>query len=120
MRTVKETEKLSTASLDKWPMYTSTVQKCVEEDGKVVFQCQDLKNFSLAKCYYANHYTEYCSKVVECIKSRLSWSDMQQLRDIIFVLASQGWHKAVDEEESIESVDRLAQQFSIPFTICWC
>ena len=63
------------------PTYTSTVQKCVEEDGKVVFQCQDLKNFSLAKSYYANHYKEYCSKVVECIKSRLSWSDMQQLRE---------------------------------------
>ena len=40
----------------------------------------------------------------------LSLSDVQQLRDIIFVLASQGWQKAV-EENSLDSVDRLVQHF---------
>ena len=52
LQTVKETEKLSTLSLDQWPMYTSTLEKCIEEDGKVVYQCQDLKHFSSAKSYY--------------------------------------------------------------------
>ena len=39
---------------------------------------------------------------------------MQQLRDIIFVVGSQGWQNAVEEEDSLESVYRLLPQFSIP------
>ena len=81
---------------------------------KVVYECQELKHFSSAKSYYTSHCKEYCSKVVECIKSQLSWSDMHQLRVIVFVLASQGWQNAVEEKDSVESVDTLVQQFSIP------
>ena len=114
LRTVKETEKLSTSELDHWPTYAATVEKCTEEDGKTEYQCQELKNFSAAKTYYSCHCVEFCSKVTECIKARLSWSDLQQLRDIIFVLATQGWQKAVDENDSLESVDRVVQQFFIP------
>ena len=114
LRTVKETEKLSTSDLDKWPIYAATMQKCTEEDGKTEYQCQELKNFSATKAYYTRHYAEFCSKVTECIKARLSWSSLQQLRDIIFVLASQGWQKAVDENDSLKAIDRLVQQFSIP------
>ena len=83
-------------------------------DGKTEYQCQKLKNFSATKAYYTSHCAEFCSKVTECIKARLSWSNLQQLRDIIFVLATQGWQKAVDENDSLESIDRLVQQFSIP------
>ena len=113
LRIVKETEKLSTSTLDKWPIYAATMQKCTEEEGKTEYQCQEL-NFSAAKAYYTRHYTKFCSRVTKCIQARLSWSSLQQLRDIVFVLATQGWQKAVDENDSLEAIDRLVQQFSIP------
>ena len=105
---------MSSTDLEHWPTYASVLSKCTEEDNKMTYQCQELKNFSTAKSYYANHYSEYCSKITECVKSRLAWSDLQQLRDIIFVLASQGWQKALDESNSLEAIDRLTAQFSIP------
>ena len=48
------------------------------------------------------------------MKARLSWSDLQQFRDIIFVLATQGWKKIVDENEPLTPIDRLVDQFSMP------
>ena len=48
----------------------------------------------------------------ERIKARLAWSDLQQLRDIIFVLSTQGWQKV--DDDSLEAVERLVQQFSFP------
>ena len=47
-----------------------------------------------------------CSKVSACIKNRLEWSDLNLIKDIITVLATQGWQKIVDmeEEEDTDSV----------------
>ena len=42
LRTVKETDKLSATELGKWPTYASIVEKCTEEEGEVVYQCQEL------------------------------------------------------------------------------
>ena len=67
----------------------------------------------LQKIYFTSTYKDYCSKVSNCIKSRLAWSDLQ-LRDIIFVLATQGWQKLLDESDPLEAVDRLVEKFSIP------
>jgi len=36
------------------------------------------------------------------------------LRDIIFVLATQGWQKLLDESDPLEAVDRLVEHFLIP------
>ena len=72
-----------------------------------------MKNFSATKAYYISLCAEFCSKVTKCIKARLSWSNLQQPRDIIFVLATLGWQKADDKNDSLESIDRLEQQFSI-------
>lgn len=44
----------------------------------------------------------------------MNWSDVQVFRDIIIVLATQGWQKLVDDEDSLDVVDRLATQFSTP------
>ena len=38
LRTVKETEKLSSLSLSKWPMYSATLKKISDEAGKKVYQ----------------------------------------------------------------------------------
>ena len=56
-----------------------------------MYQSQHLKQYDVAKSYFEKHRGSYCSKVSECIKSRLAWTDLELLRDIIFVLASQWW-----------------------------
>ena len=91
-----------------------TQKKCSEEGGVKVYQCQELKQFSEAEIFYKAHYTDYCSKITQCIKSRLAWSDLQQMRDIIFVLSTHGWEKALEEEDQLEAVDRLVEKFTLP------
>ena len=50
------------------------------------YQCQELKRFSEAETFYKAHYTEYCFGITQCIKSRLAWSDLLDIRYVIFVL----------------------------------
>ena len=50
----------------------------------------------------------------EHIKSRLSWSDLQLMRDIIFMLSSHGWEKAIEEEYDRAAIERLVEQFATP------
>jgi len=118
LRSVKEIEKLSMTSLDKWSTYAVTLAKCTctVNDGTTTYQSQNLKGFVEAKAYFSNHYREYCSKVSGCLKSRLAWSDLQLLRDTILVLATQGWQKLFDEKDNLEAIDRLAQYFSFSLT----
>ena len=126
LRTVKEINKLSSKSLEHWSTYTATLKKLTEEDGEMVYQCQTLKKFEQAKRLYQSHHQEYCSSVTGCLKSRLAWSDLQVVRDIIFLLATQGWQKVVDEEEEsepehdndkpdpMEAIVRLGERFKHP------
>lgn len=114
LRSVKEVNKLESTPLYLWSTYAATVRKCSIEGESTVYQAQELKNFVTVKTYYENHYTEYCSKICDSIKLRLSWSNLQCLRDIIFVLATQGWQKALDEGDTLEPVNRLVEKFTIP------
>ncbi len=96
----------------------------VEEDGeKNVYQMQKLKNLEQSKKVYSEKYVEYCSKVSACIKNRLGWSDLNLIKDIITVLATQGWQKIVDMEEDTDSatdnpgwvaVENLVTRFKTP------
>ena len=74
-----------------------------------MYQCQELKRFATAETFYKAHYTDYCSRITECIKSRLSRSDLQLMRDIIFTLSTQGWENALEEEDNLETVDSLVE-----------
>lgn len=126
LRTVKEINKLSSKSLQQWSTYAATLKKLTEEDGEMVYQCQTLKKFEQAKRLYESHHQEYCFSVTSCLKSRLAWSDLQVVRDIIFLLASQGWQKVLDEEEDsepehgndkpdpMEAIVRLGERFKSP------
>ena len=119
LRTVKEIDKLSTRCLSSWTMYAATLSKIEEKEGEVTYQKQTLKNYSSAKDMYLTKYQAYCSAVIACLKSRLEWSDLDLIRDIIVILETQGWQKMVDEEENGESdpreaVDRLAVRFEKP------
>lgn len=75
----KETGILCTMDLGKWPTYALTLGKCENKNGKVLYQCLDLKNFSASKSYYESHYKEYSSQIADSIRARLSWSNLQQL-----------------------------------------
>ena len=114
VRTLKETEKLCQTPLDQWPTYDATIKKCTTEDGEKVYQCQEVKHFSAAQAYYTHHYQTYCTRISECIKSHLQWSDLQLIRGIIWMLATQGWEKIIAEEESLEAINRLVDRFTIP------
>ena len=47
LKSVKEVEKLSFTPLDKWPTYASTLLKCTENEGNVLYESQKLKNFKV-------------------------------------------------------------------------
>ena len=114
LKTLKETDKLASKPPDQWPTYAATLRKCTEEEGHTVYQCQNLKSYSEAQSYYSSKYKEYCSNVSQCIKSRLSWSNLQLMRDIIFMLSSHGWEKFIEEEDDLAAIDRLIERFEIP------
>ena len=114
LKTIANTDNLSKLPLEQCPTYSATQKKCSEEGDVKVYKCQELKRFSEAETFYKAHYTDYCSKITQCIKSRLAWSDLQQMRDIIFVLSTHGWKKALEEEYHLEAVDRLVEKFTLP------
>lgn len=95
-------------------MYAATLSKCTEEEDHTVYQCQQLKKYPEAQRYYSSIYEEYCHSVSQCIKSRLSWSDLQLMRDIIFMLSSHGWEKLLEEENDMSAIDRLVERFTTP------
>ena len=56
LRSVKEIEKLSTTPLSKWPVYSTTLVKCTENDGATLYQSQHLKGFVDAKAHFDRKY----------------------------------------------------------------
>ena len=115
LKTLKETDKLASKPLDQWSTYAATVRKCTtEEDGSTVYQMQKLKRYSEAESYFSDNYEEYCRNISQCIKSRLSWTDLELMRDIIFMLSSHGWEKLVQEDDDLAAIDRLVKRFSSP------
>ena len=119
---VKEVNKLSSKSLDQWPTFAATLKKIKLESGKRVYQCQILQNYDQAVTCYNTHHEQYCVSVMSCFKSRLAWSDLQLVRDVIFTLASLGWEKVLEEEgnsgeeveDSVEAIHRLGVRFKSP------
>ena len=122
LKTVKEVNKLKTKCLSSWPTYSGTLKKIEEKDDETTYQLQSLKNYRGAKNFYSRNHQAYCVSINDCLKSRLDWSDLDLIRDIIFVLETQGWQKVLDEEENhsiekpdpTEAVDRIAMKFEKP------
>lgn len=130
LRTVKEVNKLSSKPLQQWPTYSMTLKSITKEGSDNVYQCQVLKKFDPAVQHYSSQCQAYCTSITSCLKSRLAWSDLELVRDAIFVLATQGWQKIVDEEDKsggdensesdtvhsdrMESISRLSSRFKEP------
>ena len=123
LRTVKEVNKLSSKPLEQWRTYYATLKKLSDDNS---YQCQELRNLSQAKSFYESKHDEFCTSVTSCMKGRLAWSDLRVIRDVISVLATQGWQKSLDEEDCesdiddaekmdpLEPIERLGVQFKIP------
>ena len=62
--------------------------------------------------FFSSKYEGYASAVAECIKSRLSWSDMDLMADI-FMLSTHGWEKALEDENDMAAIDCLVQRFTM-------
>ena len=124
LRTVQELNKLSSKSLQQWPTYSSTLKSITQEDGKQLYQQQLLKNFAEAEHHFSSHCEEYCTSVTSCLRSRLEWTDLEFVRDVILFLATQGWQKLADEDSQSEpsetipsyipAIGRLCSKFKIP------
>ena len=81
---------------------------------------------------FQTQYEEYCLKVTTCILDRLAWSDLPLIRDIIFILGTQGWQKIIDDgttavddrvsgdeieatpRYSLNAIDGIAEHFKVP------
>ena len=53
-------------------------------------------------------------QVVQCMRTKISWKDLQLFRNVIFILATEGWQKAIDEKDDLKAVDRVVENFIIP------
>ncbi len=53
------------------------------------------------------------TRVRQCIKSHLFWSDLELLRDIMFVLCTHGWEKALEKNDDTAAIDRLVARFAV-------
>ena len=114
LRTIKETEKLKSLPLTDWQTYSTTLKKMTKEDDKDVYQCQEVKRLNQATEYFSTHYQGYCAALKDCLRSRTAWSDQQEFRDIICVLATQGWEKLLEEDSSLSVLSRLVERFKVP------
>ena len=100
----------------------ATLKKLTESDGETSYQLSQLSHISQAKAHYQSNFKRYCSLVTDCLKARLSWSDLELFKDIIVVLETQGWQKIVDESDSnlglqdapVQHLVRLGDRFRIP------
>ena len=123
LRTVQELNKLSSRSLQQWPNYSATLTNITQEGGSNFYQQHILRNLLEAERYYQAHFDEYCTSVTTCFKSRLEWTDIEFVRDVILFLATQGWQKLADEENEAgtgstpsytEAIVHLTSKFKVP------
>ena len=115
LRSLKEIEKLAGLPLSHWPTYANTLGAISSENnGSNTYQGQTLKRFDETQRYFENHAHEYSLNLKQCLISRLSLSDQQLVRDIITVLATQGWEKLVRECTQLDGLQRLVSHFTVP------
>ena len=123
LRTVQELAKLSSRTLQQWPNYSATLKSIIHEGGNNLYQQHTLRNLQEAERYYQAHFDEYCTSVTSCLKSRLEWTDLEFVRDVILFLGTQGWQKLADEENEagtestpsyVATIARLTSKFKVP------
>ena len=114
LRTIQELDKLSSKSLKHWHTYSTTCKSVTTDDDKKFYQQQC---YSEAEQYFTANFEEYCKSV---IRSRLRWTDVEFVRDVILFLTTQGWQKLDEQSGSSEGYDDaivrlyICTKFTIP------
>ena len=116
LRTMQELQKLCSKSFDQWPTYSSVLKSITQEDGNHLYQQTALARLHAAQQHYSSHCEQYCTAVTTCLRSRLEWTYIEFVRDVILFLATQGWQKLADEEGEgyVQAIDRLISKFKVP------
>ena len=79
---------------------SGSVAKIKKVTCEMVYQCQAIRNFLDAQSYFQDRSQDYCSRVIECIRSRMAWFDLQLMRDVTSMLGPHGWEKAVEDDST--------------------
>ncbi len=125
IHTLNDVKKLGSKPLDQWPTYAMVLKNINSTGTEDMYQCQALKKLNEAKDHFTAEHAQLCSLVTTCLKSRLEWSSLEVTRDIVSVLATQGWEKILQEESELScesehknpaemAVDRLGVRFKVP------
>ena len=85
-----------------------------KEGDKYVYQLQTLKKFDQAEAHFTAMCVQLCSSVTRCLKSRLEWSDLELIRDMVVFLATQGWQKILDDQDAENETDPVATEAETP------
>ena len=100
------------------------VKSITQEGGNKLYQQQVLTNFDAAQKHYLSHCEEYCTAVTSCLRSRLEWTNLEFVREIILFLATQRWPKLADEEAEssdsegyVQAIDCLISKFKVPLEV---
>lgn len=109
VRTVKETKKLRDKPLPQWPTYSTTISKVVVKMGS---NCTNLRHWNSFRKH--NHtmggIMQNTVPRLLTIWSRLESSDLQLIKDVVTVLATQSWQKILEHDSSTECVSTLAHE----------
>lgn len=60
----------------QWPTYCATKRKFTKEGEKMLYQSQEVKSYGQAEEYCLDHHEDICTRVSQCIKERLGWSEI--------------------------------------------
>ena len=116
--TIQELDKLSFKSLKHWHTYSTTFKSVTTDDDKRLYQQQVLRCYYEAEQYFTANSKEYCTSVIDCLRSRLRWTDMEFVRDVILFLTTKGWQKLEEQSGSSggydEAILRLGTKFTNP------
>ena len=111
---MKDIDKLMSLPLSQWPTYSGVVAAVSYDNGIKSYQGQQLNRFDVTFSFFENNAQDYCKNVSKCLKVRLAWSGQKLIKDIISVLATQGWEKLVRESIPLDGLRRLVSRFAIP------
>ena len=122
LHTMQELKKLSSKRFEQWPSYSSVVKSITQKGCNKVYQQQILTHFDAAQQHLTSHCEEYCTAVLSCLRSRLEWTDLEFIRDVILFLVTQGWQKLLDEEIEanegyVQAINRLISKFKVPLEV---
>ena len=101
LKTLKETDKLASKSLNQWSTYAVTV-----------IVPRKMMEAPFTKCRGSKYILK--PRATSPTTGSLGVTDLELMRDIIFMLSSHGWEKLIQEEDALAALDRLVERLTLP------